>query len=67
MFKNILLLFQQKVFVPFAHEFRVYNKFKKNGERFRYLQIKFSCISEAKLQAGIFTGLLIKELLKDKD
>ena len=39
----------------------------KYGEGFRYLQEKFSSLSEAKLQAGIFTGPQIRELLKDED
>ena len=37
----------------------------KDGKGFRYLQEKFQNLPEAKLQAGIFTGLQIRELLKD--
>lgn len=39
----------------------------KDDEGFRYLQKKFSCSTEAKLRAGIFTGPQIRELLKDDE
>ena len=39
----------------------------KDGKGFRCLQDKFQNLSEAKLQAGIFTGPQIREWLKDGD
>ena len=39
----------------------------KDGEGFKYLQQKFSSLSEAKLKAGVFTGPQIRELLKDEN
>ena len=39
----------------------------KDGKKFQYLQEKFQNFSEAKLQASIFTGPQIQELLKDGD
>ena len=39
----------------------------KDGERFKYLPGKFSALSETKLQASIFTGSQIRELLKNGD
>ena len=37
----------------------------KDGSTFKFLQIKFSHISEAKLQTGVFNGPQIRELAKD--
>ena len=38
----------------------------KEGQAFKYIQQKFPQISDAKLNAGIFDGLQIRTLLKDK-
>ena len=39
----------------------------RDGEGFRYLKEKFPQISEAKIQAGIFVGPQIRELLVDRE
>ena len=39
----------------------------KDGEEFKYLQGKFLALPKAKLQADIFDGFQIRELLKDGD
>ena len=37
----------------------------KDGQSFRFLQTKFPYVSDAKLLAGVFDGLQIRELMKD--
>ena len=37
----------------------------KDGQSFRLLQTKFPYVGDAKLRAGVFDGLQIRELMKD--
>jgi hypothetical protein len=39
----------------------------RNGDGFQYLKLKFPVISDAKIREGIFFGLQIRELLKDRN
>ena len=68
--KSAYLVYPQNILLPPAHiELNLMKNYikalDKDGPTFQFF--KFSCISEAKLRAGIFDGPQIRELTKDKD
>ena len=68
--KSASLVDPQNIILLFLHIKLVFMKnyikaLDKDGSIFKFLQIKFSRVSEAKLQARVFDGPQIRELAKD--
>ena len=69
---NVPLVNREKVLLPPLHiKLGLMKQFvkalNKEGECFKYLCTKFSCLSYEKVKAGIFDGPQIRHLLKDQE